>query len=279
MTNPKKTQELTLKIIEQENKGKLPRGVRPFKYEKPHELLKEELFLNRVCRKTRDDEGNETVVKDKQGNPVFYQLKYFLESDSDLPNEDQQQLLLQDPRYNDPVTGKARIFPYKTLINVVRVQTQTDNKEWLTAFWGWEGLGRDKQIYTYSSTSGVYDHPTPVTELRQLDPGNKDSPIRHLLRAIDYTPVYDIPFTKENYEKELAKRSAPRDERHIVMTLKRILPSGIRYPNTFQVLDKEQFLTRPFDELWDYLASAPLKDTSKTKMGHEDFDKKNNQYG
>jgi hypothetical protein len=38
-------------------------------------------------------------------------------------------------------------------------------------------------------------------------------------------------------------------------------------------------LTRPFNELWDYLASAPLRDTSKTEMGKEKDREKNKQYG
>ena len=54
--------------------------------------------------------------------------------------------------------------------------------------------------------------------------------------------------------------------------------SGIKYPHSYQVEDREQFLTRPFTELWDYLASSPLKDTGKTKMGKEEFDNKNKQY-
>jgi hypothetical protein len=45
------------------------------------------------------------------------------------------------------------------------------------------------------------------------------------------------------------------------------------------VLDKEQFLTRPFNELWDYLASAPLKNTLETKIGQEREKEKNKQYG
>jgi hypothetical protein len=64
----------------------------------------------------------------------------------------------------------------------------------------------------------------------------------------------------------------------IVMTLQRISPSGIKYAHVYQVTDKDQFLTRPFNELWDYLASAPLRDTAKTKMGQEAFESKNKQY-
>jgi hypothetical protein len=62
------------------------------------------------------------------------------------------------------------------------------------------------------------------------------------------------------------------------MVLYKINTSGIRYPHGYQVEDGEQFLHRPFLELWDYLASSPLKDTSKTKMGAEDFKNKNKQY-
>jgi hypothetical protein len=83
---------------------------------------------------------------------------------------------------------------------------------------------------------------------------------------------------RKNFEKELAKRDAPKEERHIVMTLQMISPSGVKSMHALQVTDKEQFLTRPFNELWDYLASAPLKDTNKTEMGKENFLNKNKQY-
>lgn len=72
--------------------------------------------------------------------------------------------------------------------------------------------------------------------------------------------------------------SDPKDEKHIVMKLQKINPTGIKFPHALQVTDKEQFLTRPFNELWDYLASAPLKDTAKTKMGQEAYENKNKQY-
>jgi hypothetical protein len=125
-------------------------------------------------------------------------------------------MLLADPRYKDPVTGKPRIFPYKTLLSVVRVQTEADGKEWLKAKWSWEGLRRDKQIEVGSFETGVYDHPTPVTGTQKPNPrqgqDNRDSPERTIVTGVNYQQVYDIPFTRENYEKELAKRSAPRDE-------------------------------------------------------------------
>jgi hypothetical protein len=270
MNNPKKTQELTLKLIKGHEKY--------YKYQKPPELIKYEMFFEKTCRKTRDAQGNQVPLLDKNGNPVFFQLQYLIDSDVDNLSEDQKQIVLQDPRYKDPATGKLKVFPYKTLLGVVRVQTQADNKEWLKARWTWEGLQRDKEIWNGSFDMGLYDHPMPVRRLKPVNPNDKDSFQQSVITAINYQLVYDIPFTKENYEAELKKRNAPMEERHIGMTLQRIDSKGIEYKNTYEVLDKDQFLTREFDELWDYLASAPLSYTLKTKMGKEEFESRNKQY-
>ena len=69
----------------------------------------------------------------KLGDPVYYQLQYFLDSEEENMSEEQKEILLQDPRYKDPITGKVKTFPYKTLLSFVRVQTEADNKEWLKA--------------------------------------------------------------------------------------------------------------------------------------------------
>ena len=199
-----------------------------------------ELFFDQVCRKTRDLDGKQVPMLNKLGDPVYYQLQYFLDSEEENMSEEQKEILLQDPRYKDPITGKVKTFPYKTLLSFVRVQTEADNKEWLKAKWVWEGLRRDKQIEVSPIFEvGVYDHPIPVTELKQIEPKDKDSPYKSIVTAINFQKVYDVPFTKENVEKELAKRHAPKDERHIVMTLLKVNPSGISSVHALQVTDKE----------------------------------------
>jgi hypothetical protein len=66
---------------------------------------------------------------DKEGNPIYYQLQYFLDSDTDTLNEEQKQMLLLDPRYRDPATGEIKKFPYKQLLSVIRVLTEVNGKE------------------------------------------------------------------------------------------------------------------------------------------------------
>jgi hypothetical protein len=61
--------------------------------------------------------------------------------------------------------------------------------------------------------------------------------------------VYEIPFTKENYEKVLAERSAPREEKHINMKLLKIGPSGQRSPFALAVTNQANALT---DLSWNY---------------------------
>lgn len=89
--------------------------------------------------------------------------------------------------------------------------------------------------------------------------------------------MYEIPFTKENFEKVLAKRSAPREEKHINMKLLKIGHSGQRSPFALEVTNLEQLLNRPFMELWDYLVSAPARKTEETKIGKEK-DKEGNKH-
>ena len=96
---------------------------------------------------------------------------------------------------------------------------------------------------------GTYDHPIPTNELRQVNPNNRDSPYESKITAINYKQVYEIPFTKENYEKVLAERSAPREEKHINMKLLKICPSSQRSPFDFAVTNQANSLT---DLSWNY---------------------------
>ena len=138
---------------------------------------------------------------------------------------------------------------------------------------------RAKQIETSPIFDvGVYDHPIAETRLLLADPTRRDSPSKSVVTAINYQEVYEIPFSKESFEKEVAKRNSPKDDRHISMTLQKIGVSGIKHAHAYQVESKEDFLNRPFEELWDYLASAPMKDTAKTKIGKEQFESMNKQY-
>jgi hypothetical protein len=236
--------------------------------------------MTRFVERHGDSEGKEVPSVDKHGNPEYYQLQTILdlETQTGTITEEQKSVFLQDPRFKDPMTGKPKIFPHKILFTVVRILIEADEREWLKTRWNWEALNRAKQIETSMFDVGVYDHPVPDTRLVLTDPNKRDSPSKSVVTAINYQQVYEIPFSKENFEKELAKRSAPKDDENIVMVLQKINNSGIKYPHVYQVEDREQFLNRPFTELWDYLASAPLKDTSKTKMGAEDFKNKNKQY-
>ena len=143
----------------------------------------------------------------------------------------------------------------------------------------WEGLRKDKGIETKAFKKGDYNHPLPTNELRQVNPNDRDSPMESKITAINYKQVYEIPFTKENYEKVVAERSAPREENHINMKLLKIGHSGARSPFALEVTNQNDFLNRPFMELWDYLASHPAKKTEETKIGKEKDKVKNKQYG
>ena len=242
-------------------------------------MVAEERFYQLVCRQTRDAKGSTIPLLDKEGNPIYYQLQYFLDSDTDTLNDEQKQMLLQDPRYRDPATGEIKKFPYKQLLSAIRVLTEADGKEWLKVKWMWEGLRKDKGIENKHFDLGTYDHPMPTNELRQINPNDRESPYQSVLTAINHKQVYEIPFTKENYDKVVAERSGPRETKHINMKLIKIGPSGQRSPFALEVLNQDQFLNRPFMELWDYLASAPAKKTEETKMGKERDKEKNKHYG
>jgi hypothetical protein len=129
------------------------------------------------------------------------------------------------------------------------VLTDVDGKEWLKVKWMWEGLRKDKWIETKAFNLGNYDHPIPTNELRQVNPNKRDSPYESKITAINYKQVYEIPFTKENYEKVLAERSAPREEKHINMKLLKIGPSSQRSPFALAVTNQANSLT---DLSWNY---------------------------
>jgi hypothetical protein len=270
MPDFKRTEDLTLRLL---------KGQTQYKYQRPYTIIDEERFFNLVCRKTHDSKGNPVPLLDKGGKPVYYQLQYFLDSDSDVINEEQKQILLQDPSYRDPATGEIKTFPYKNLLGVQRILTEVDGKEWLASRWMWEGLRKDKGVETKSFKKGTYDHPTPTNQLRPIKPDEKDSPLQTVVTAINYKQMYDTPFTKENWDNILGERSAPKDPKHINMTLVKIGPNGTRVGSPYQVTNQEQFLERPFGELFDYLSSAEAKKTQETRIGKEVDRMKNKHYG
>ena len=53
------------------------------------------------------------------------------------------------------------------------------------------------------------------------------------------------------------------------MKLLKIGHSGQRSPFALEDTNQDQFLNRPFVELWHYLASAPARKTEETKIGKE----------
>lgn len=270
MPNFKKTEDLTLQLL---------KGQNHYRYQRSVGILDEERFFSLVCRKTHDAKGKPVPLLDKEGNPVYYQLQYFLDSDSDVINDEQKQLLLQDPSYSDPATGEIKIFPYKSLLGVQRVKTEANEKEWLVSRWMWEGLRKDKGIETKSFKVGTYDHPTPTNALRPINHNDKESPLETVITAINTKIVYDTEFTQENWDKILAERSGPKDSKHIKMALVKIGANGTRVGSPYEVTDQDQFLNRPFQELFDYLASAPARRTEETKLGKEMDKVKNKHYG
>jgi hypothetical protein len=86
--NYRKTEELTLKLLKDQK----------YQYYKPAALTSEEDFYKKTCRQTRNKEGDQVSLLDEKGDPIFYQLQYFLDSDSEVLNEDQKQMLLYNPR-------------------------------------------------------------------------------------------------------------------------------------------------------------------------------------
>jgi hypothetical protein len=268
MANYRKTEELTLKLL----KGQ------KFEYIKPATLADEERFFQQTCRQTRNKEGEQVPLLDEKGDPIFYQLQYFIDSDTEVLNPDQKQMLLQDPRFKDPATGQIKKFPYKTLRGMVRVLTEDDGKEWLTTSWTYEGLRRDKSIEPHSFKFGDYAHPIPETQLKYSDPRDKDKGYDTVITGINKKIVYEVPFTRENVERVLAERSGPKDEKHINMSLVKIGPLGTKNAFALAVTDKEQFISRPFMELWDYLASAPARKTEETRIGKEKDRERNKHY-
>ena len=109
----------------------------------------------------------------------------------------------------------------------------------------------------------------PTNELRPMKPNEKDSPLQTVVTAVNYKTVYDTEFTKGNWAGILAERSAPKDEKHINMTLVKVGPTGNRAGPAYAVTDQDQFLTRPFGELYDYLASAPARRLRKLNWGRK----------
>ena len=130
MPNFKRTEDLTLQLL---------KGQTHYKYQRSVGIIDEERFFNLVCRKTHDTKGNPVPLVDKEGKPVYYQLQYFLDSDSDVINDEQKQLLLQDPTYQGSCYWRDKDISVQT---TARSPTRFNRSQWKRMVGSFMDVGR-----------------------------------------------------------------------------------------------------------------------------------------
>ena len=146
--------------------------------------------------------------------------------------------------------GKPQIYPVKHVNSIIRVRTM-DGKEWLKSRQMWYGLDQaGNQIAQSMDDKEMYDDTLPIYKLQPKDPRNRDSEMIREIRNIEHRIKYTELFNPETVQKLYDVRDGK-----CTLVLKDETSDG----SPVQVISLDDFMNRPFEELWVYLHTPRQK--------------------
>jgi hypothetical protein len=202
-----------------------------FPYPKPQEQIGHELWLAKV---TNPSTG------------TYYQL-------TDLPAENRHitPLLKSESHEKD---GNLVTYPIKHTLQMVRVQA-ADEKEYLASFQEWFAIDKlGNELNDTIRAPETWDNYTFTRNYMPKDRNNPDGPKEPKVTGIkSITHEYTMPFTTENADKlyEMRRTKAPGS---VSLAIKRVGWDGDTVGHVYQVEKYEDFISKKFDDLWDYMS-------------------------
>jgi hypothetical protein len=195
-----------------------------YRYEKPADYKTKQDWLKKV---TNPHTG------------TFYQI-------SDLPIE------WREGKEDKP-------YPIKQANQIIRIKT-ADGKEYLKTKQQWIAVdSQGNEIMESFTDLEEWDKPVFEYGMKPLDPKKPDGPKEHgVIGVKGYKKQHDLPFNQKSLEA-LYKMRPAQDAGSVALIIRRLGYDGNPIGFPYQVENYEDFSTKPFDELWDYLSTPKYK--------------------
>ena len=177
---------------------------------------------------------------------TYYQL-------SDLPAENRRNTPLLTSKSQEK-DGNPVTYPIKHVIQMVRVQA-ADEKEYLSSFQEWFAIDKlGNELNDTIRAPETRDNYTFIRNYMPKDRNNPDGPKEPRVTGIkSVTHEFTMPFTTENADKlyEMRRTKAPGS---VSLSIKRVGWDGNTLGHVYQVEKYEDFISKKFDDLWDYMS-------------------------
>lgn len=215
-----------------------------FPYPKPQEQIGHELWLSKVINPSTG---------------TYYQL-------TDLPTENRHitPLLKSESHERE---GTTVTYPIKHVLQMVRIQA-ADEKEYLASFQEWFAIDRlgNELNDTMRGPDETWDNYTFIRNYMPKDRNNPDGPKEPRVTGIkSITHEFTMPFTTENADKlyEMRRTKAPGS---VSLSIKRVGWDGDTVGHVYQVEKYEDFISKKFDDLWEYLSVPKYRSDHKESL-------------
>ena len=140
--------------------------------------------------------------------------------------------------------GKPLKYPVKHTNSIIRIKTM-DGKEWIKSRQMWYGLDQaGNEIGQSMDDKELYDAIVPIYTLKPKDPRNRDSEMIREIKHIEHRIKYTVPFKPETVQNLYDMRNGKCS-----LVLKDESTDG----SPVTVTSLQDFMNRPFEELWEYL--------------------------
>lgn len=153
-----------------------------------------------------------------------------------------------DVMYRIDESKAKKVYPLVQVIQLVRVKT-SDDREWIKSLQQWTGLDQlGNEVETTFTAPEVWDKPDFNREMIR-DPRHPEKPPEPKITGYSFQQEYTEPFTKEKVEELYSKAN----RNTVSLSIKRVSTNGQTLGHVYQISKYDDFVARPFDDLWDYM--------------------------
>jgi hypothetical protein len=153
-----------------------------------------------------------------------------------------------------------KVYPIKHVIQMARVQT-ADEKEYLQSFQEWIAIDKlGNEINMTFTAPETWDRPTFERAYRSKDPRNPDGPKEiQVVGTQSITREYTLPFTTKNADNLYAMRRT-KTPGSVSLSIRRVGLDGVApIDHVYEVKNYDDFISKGFNELWDYLSTPKYR--------------------
>jgi hypothetical protein len=169
--------------------------------------------------------------------------------------------LASDYRTDDSKANK--VYLIVRVFQLIRVKTP-DDREWVKSRQQWVGLDSlGNEVEETFTDPEVWDKPDFKREMMPKERNNPNGPRERMATSYTMRHEYTKPFTEKNV-KELYTKADPHAAS---LSIQRVDANGQTAGHPYQISKYEDFIGKPFDDLWEYMENITAPRFKRDRYG------------